>query len=424
MAHQVAVTVHAPLKAGQFSALDLLLRRATPGHPIVAFDRMPSVHFARIVALEAETDLSGEKIESSVIYMADVDGGARRHLGVLVRQARGQVDLVFGHCVGYPTTPTDQQRISWLYSHRARPAAYYVHRVGRTVGQIQAEKELRLRTERIADVRVEAATQAGSTPAPDAEVLAEQLRAEVLSSPTYQWAHKSAPGPGLLFRLRETVHLVLVPLILLLFLPLVVPILLVGIVLIRIRESRDVPESGQVDMAHLENVRQFEDIATQNPLTAIGFRKPGLVRKIAMWAGLEGLSYANRHIYNRDNLAGVRSIHFARWVPLDQGRRLIFASSYDGSAESYMDDFINELHWGINLIFSNGVGFPATRWLIKGGAQDEIAYKNFLARHQVPTPVFFTAYPDLTAVNVDSASQLRSGLADDRAAASNWLGQL
>ena len=43
---------------------------------------------------------------------------------------------------------------------------------------------------------------------------------------------------------------------------------------------------------------------------------------------------------------------------LDDNRRLIFASSYDGSLESYMDDFISRLAWGINLVFGNGAGFP------------------------------------------------------------------
>ena len=187
--------------------------------------------------------------------------------------------------------------------------------------------------------------------------------------------------------------MIAVPAVLILTAPILLPIAIVGILVIRVKERTDRPEAGQVDFAHLEAVRAYEDFGAQNPLTAVGLVKPGLVRKLSMRAGLMGLDYANRHVFNRDNLAGVRSIHFARWVPLDEGRRLIFASSYDGSAESYMDDFINQLHWGINLIFSNGVGFPRTTWLIRGGAQDEIAYKNFLGRHQIPTPIFYSAYP-------------------------------
>ena len=43
---------------------------------------------------------------------------------------------------------------------------------------------------------------------------------------------------------------------------------------------------------------------------------------------------------------------------LDDKRRLFFASNYDGSLDSYMDDFINKVALGMNLVFSNGIGFP------------------------------------------------------------------
>ena len=35
---------------------------------------------------------------------------------------------------------------------------------------------------------------------------------------------------------------------------------------------------------------------------------------------------------------------------------MLFMSNYDGSLESYMDDFINKVGWGLNLSFSHGVG--------------------------------------------------------------------
>ena len=76
------------------------------------------------------------------------------------------------------------------------------------------------------------------------------------------------------------------------------------------------------------------------------------------------LDYATRHVFNRGNLAGVKTIHFARWVFLDGRRRVFFASNYDGSLESYMDDFIDKIAWGLNLVFTNGVGYPKTRWLV------------------------------------------------------------
>ena len=50
-----------------------------------------------------------------------------------------------------------------------------------------------------------------------------------------------------------------------------------------------------------------------------------------------------------------------------------------------MDDFINKVGWGLNLLFSNGVGYPRTDWLIVGGAANEQKFKYFIHRHQIPS---------------------------------------
>ena len=96
---------------------------------------------------------------------------------------------------------------------------------------------------------------------------------------------------------------------------------------------------------------------------------------------------------------------------LDNHRRLLFASNYDGSLDSYMDDFINKVAFGLNLVFSNGIGYPRTRFLLSGGAQREQEFKNYLRRHQVPTQVWYKAYPGLTAADLATNTQIREGLA-------------
>jgi len=109
-------------------------------------------------------------------------------------------------------------------------------------------------------------------------------------------------------------------------------------------------------------------------------------------------------------LARVRTIHFARWVWLDGKRRLTFMSNYDGSLESYMDDFINKAGFGLNFVFSNGIGYPKTRWLLGGGSKDEQKFKNFLHRHEFATQVWYNAHPGLTAVDLERNARVRNGL--------------
>ena len=59
---------------------------------------------------------------------------------------------------------------------------------------------------------------------------------------------------------------------------------------------------------------------------------------------------------------------------------MLFLSNYDGSREAYMDDFINKVGWGLNIIFGNGFGYPRTRWMIFDGAKNEL-------RSRTPTAV-------------------------------------
>ena len=91
-----------------------------------------------------------------------------------------------------------------------------------------------------------------------------------------------------------------------------------------------------------------------------------------------------------------------------------------------MDDFIDRLSWGLNAVFSNGMGYPSTRWLVLGGAKDETAFKNYLRNHQIVTPVWYSAYDAIPARNVDANSQLRDDLpsALDERDADEWMALL
>jgi hypothetical protein len=89
-----------------------------------------------------------------------------------------------------------------------------------------------------------------------------------------------------------------------------------------------------------------------------------------------------------------------------------------------MDDFINKVPWGLNLVFSNGMGWPRTRWLILGGARLEQKFKHFQRRHQVPTQVWYKAYPGLTLADLARNHGIRVGLEQDHmtdAEVLNWL---
>jgi hypothetical protein len=124
-------------------------------------------------------------------------------------------------------------------------------------------------------------------------------------------------------------------------------------------------------------------------------------------------------VFNSGNLAEVRSIHFARWVPIDWARspfgfrtprRALFFSTYDGSQENYMGEFVDAVAWGLNVTFSRAVSYPRSFGLLFDGAKNEQAFKNFIRRVQLPTDTWYSAYPHLTTANINNNSAIRRGL--------------
>jgi hypothetical protein len=421
---QAAVTVVAEVQPGQVDELRTLLGTMSAdagGNPILPLGALPGVHFARLLLLEETVDLDGAPLPARLIYLSDVDGSVGRHLGALVAVGGEGLDRLFGGCRGYPAPATPAGRLAFLRASLTRPDAAYVNTVGRTSRQILQEATLREALEGFLDGR----DWSGTDPAEIRSAIEEFVAAR----PDLAWARSPAPGLGLVAQARlwtERVALVAVGLVLLPALVVVLPVL---VVMVRIHERRELGQTihDPASVPGGRDVREREDLVTQNPFSAVGYVKPGRFRRMTTTLLLRVVDVAARQIYNHGRLAGIRTIHFARWIFLDDKRRMLFASNYDGSLESYMDDFIDKVAWGLNAVFGNGVGYPPTRWLVLGGANDEEAFKAFLRSHQLPTQVWYSAYPRLTAANVENNAVIRAGLASTRSSPKEiaaWLARL
>jgi hypothetical protein len=412
--HQSAVTIAAHVRPGETAALGELLASMGDGvanGSVLDLAALTDVHFARFFLLEETTDLDGQSLPASLVYLSDFDVSREQHLAELA--AATGLDDVFRHCDGYSA----DDRLGFLRAHVTKEQARYLNTPGRGVGEIRREAELREALETFLDERSDYLE--GVDPVAVRGKIIEYVRGE----PRLAWALEPEPRPALGWSIREAVHLTAIPLGLLLLTPLFVVGAPVYAILLRRHERADVAENLTPDEETVQTLAALEDHAVQNPFTAIGFVKPGPFRRMTILGVLNGISFATRHVFNRGSLAGVKTIHFARWVFLDEGRRVFFASNYDGSLESYMDDFIDQISWGLNIVFSNGFGFPKTRWLVLDGSRDELAFKHYLRRHQVPTHVWHSAYPRLTAANVARNEEIRKGLHGHlgREEAAQWL---
>lgn len=415
-----AVCLQATVSVGALPALLIALAEADAD---VASGRsrlsaVPGVHFARWLVVPGDASLPGGAVPDTLVYTADVDGSVIAHLRALARDAGSLLDRLFGHCADYPPAAADRTR--WLRDHLVRNAASYVNTVGLSVERIGEEARLgdwlqrRLDDQRAELLRLRPAE------------IHRRLRSALQDDPAMAYALRPARGEPLTARARRWLTLAVAVIILLVGLPLLIVIGVPWLLALRRLERRDLTSSARPDRRRVERLRSREDAVAHNPFAALGVVKTGRLRARTVQIVLLGISVAASCVFVCGSLAGVTTIHVARWVPLDGGRRMIFTSCYDGSLESYMNDFIDKLSWGLNVIFSNGVGYPRTRWLVLGGAKDEQTFKDYLRCHQLETAVCYAAHPTLTTANIRANAVIRRGLAGplDDVRAAQWLALL
>ena len=69
------------------------------------------------------------------------------------------------------------------------------------------------------------------------------------------------------------------------------------------------------------------------------------------------------------SLIGISTIHFVKWLVIDDGRRLMMVSDYDGSWESYIDEFAEMILSGLDAIWDTVVRLSARRRARPAGVQ-------------------------------------------------------
>ena len=409
--------VVAPLDAKRTDELRSLLATmnrapgmADPNNALIPFGRLPDLHFARIVVLDDQTlgdittayGIPRRDYPLYLTFLADFDGDVDRFRNQMVSIARKGLEQIFSFCTDFkPGTDI----VSWMKQHEHRPSTMYINWVGRTMQQIREENALRQAVQTFV-FSGGAQFQKGS---------AEEIRRSVKNFVNQQVSnqHLTLTPLGsmpLSWRIKKLLHLIFVPLVLLFLSPLIILYLPIFAIQLRRREKDDMEIAPRPSAEWVNKLARIEDYDVTNQFTAMGSLKPGLFRRWLLAILLWLIEYTTRHIYNRGHLARVPSIHFARWVFIDNKRRLVFCSNYDGSLESYMDDFINKVAFGLNVVFSNGIGYPTTNWLFFQGAKDEQKFKYFIRRHELPTEVWYDGHSGLTNFDLKRNSLIRKGL--------------
>jgi hypothetical protein len=118
--------------------------------------------------------------------------------------------------------------------------------------------------------------------------------------------------------------------------------------------------------------------------------KPG--QAPALRKTIEEINNPSREQARRDAVRDIGTIHDARHAIFDNDTRFLFASVFDGSWDTYIDDFATTAIADVfSEVFAYSEGFP--------GITDPNV-KDWFVAHQVPATSFISAYPDLTTKQI------------------------
>ena len=135
-----------------------------------------------------------------------------------------------------------------------------------------------------------------------------------------------------------------------------------------------------------------------NEFTLIMQLKPGgaerLRKKLASFGDTGGT--LNQKLMDR-----MGTVHDLRFLIFDNDTRLLFASTFDGGWDQYIDDFAAYIPDQIELIFGEAEGAPGIR------SPD---VKDWIAKHQVTSTYFYSAYPNASVKDVWKALKIEGGL--------------
>ncbi|MBW3579831.1 MAG: hypothetical protein KY447_06870 [Actinobacteria bacterium] len=94
-------------------------------------------------------------------------------------------------------------------------------------------------------------------------------------------------------------------------------------------------------------------------------------------------------------LTKIGTVHFARFTFLDGDTKLAVITSYDGSFDTYINEFVNEIGEVFDKILAHVSHPPPLP--VSAHRQEFLRY---VAEHDVPSIDFYSAYPELTVLDI------------------------
>lgn len=384
------------------------------------FKKVNTLHYARwfILCRHSFRDEPAVPITDRLVFSSNFDGNEDDHLTELATVLTNYLDQLYDCCEGYPAVHerSIESRKNFLKQCNVKTAAFFVGAPGRTKPQIEQEEVLHNHIWNFINKN--------KWDGKSAVEVHRAIREEINAKPEFDWSKQKAKVGKVQWHILLAYGLLIV-----LVLPLMIPFILYIFFFHELRDKKTTMTMSTVPDSNIARLEQDEDIFQQNQFTQVVVMKPGFARSLNFWIWMLRTKVLAGKMFVKGKLLNIPTIHFARWVRIDNNKHVLFFSNFDGSWQQYLGDFIDQSGWGLSGIFSNTVNFPKThfmgllgivpgmpvtfpgsKFILTGGAYDEEHFLAWSRSTQLPTQVWYSAYPHLSIKNVNNNTIIRNEL--------------
>lgn len=404
MINQNPLTLLTPVRTDCFERLNETLEKFKVGlnHGLnERFNQLGTLHYARWFILREDSfrDKTAFPLKERLVFSSNFDGDIKEHVTGLVTVFPEYFDELYECCEEYPQPAqrTTETRKNYLLRWKVKTTAFYVGAPGRSLKQIQQEDQLK-------NFICNFINQNKWNGKPALEIQ-KAIQKTVDGKPEFDWTRHAAKIPAINY---------LGMIVMLLIIIILSPILLVWILVVHFfyerKDKNCYDKRSQLNDDLVRRLEAYEDLFNQNQFTQVLVMKPGIVRLITVQALMLFAKTLIKNFFVKGKLMGIPTIHFARWVLIDNNKHMMFFSNFDGSWNQYLCDFIDKSGWGLTGIFSNTMNFPKTNFLFTGGAYDEEHFLAWSRGTQILTQVWYSAYHQLSIKNIVNNTLIRNEL--------------
>ena len=418
------LTITVVVEEGKLEEINVLLHefnQHAKTYQVEYREQMPSTYFISWLTLPAQVYANRVRLPARILLMTSYVGSKKQHILELVNFLGQRLQAVFELSLEFSPSNTSLDKLVSFIRRKTVFQAFYSGFKFIPTQDVMREQEIKSSVFEFLGKRRQNADFSEKSPT----AIKRDIESYIKEQDEFSWAraglkNRKTDKIRMLFPLGIFLLVLatsLVCLILSLFightflfwmglvLPAFLGILAVLFVWLRFNENNPHIPNEPVSDDWIRQIIEREKNPVLNEMTVIAPLKKGLIRRIFLGLSLRLITLVGYFSY-------IPTVHTARWLQLDRGRRLVFIANFDNISEAYAHDFVDSDNRSRNMavVFSHAAGFPSTKWLVKRGYNHRSEYMKGVRFHQKITQFWYAFNTDLSVENLKNNRKFREGL--------------